>query len=337
MKPLMLIFGMIVSGAVIYSVQTTEMSGRLKGNIKSDVSPYQWHKIVEEDKGRFPEKWAEGTWPMGIIPLIGFDQKLWMIGQDKSWSSENGTDWTAYPKADWGERHSMSFVFFKDKLWMTAGMKNWGDFRNDIWNTSDGKNWKRTTQHAPWSERVRHKTIVFKNKLWLIGGTIGSGDSKKLPAESLHDIWSSEDGIIWTQEVKQAPWSMRYDPKVVVFKNKLWLISGVDQVGGKGQQDVWNSSDGKNWTRVTSTAPWEGRRNEGVLVFDNQLWIFGGVEKNDVWSSADGVQWKQVFEHAPWSTRTAENSIVFKNRLLIYSGKTGREDSWSGDVWALSR
>ena len=48
------------------------------------------------------------------------------------------------------------------------------------------------------------------------------------------------------------------------------------------------------------------------------------------------VNWIQLEDHAPWSTRTWESSIVFKNKLWIYSGKTGREDSWSGEVWTLT-
>lgn len=199
------------------------------------------------------------------------------------------------------------------------------------------RDWERVVEHAQWAERVRHKTVVFKNKIWLIGGTISSGNSNQLPAESYNDVWSSDDGITWSLEVKQAPWSARHDPKVVVFKDKLWMMAGVDQVGGVGQQDVWNSSDGKNWTLALQTAPWAGRRNNGMLVFDNKLWIFGGVEKNDVWYSSDDVNWKKLHEHAPWSTRTTESSIAYKNKLWIYSGKTGREDSWSGEVWALSK
>jgi hypothetical protein len=27
--------------------------------------------------------------------------------------------------------------------------------------------------------------------------------------------------------------------------------------------------------------------------------------------------------------------VVFKNKLWIYGGKTGREDSWAGDVWTM--
>lgn len=28
--------------------------------------------------------------------------------------------------------------------------------------------------------------------------------------------------------------------------------------------------------------------------------------------------------------------LSFKNRLWLFSGKTGREDSWAGDIWTLN-
>jgi len=39
----------------------------------------------------------------------------------------------------------------------------------------------------------------------------------------------------------------------------------------------------------------------------------------------------------PRSTRTTFYSIVYLNKVWIYSGKTGRRDSWSGDVWTMTK
>jgi hypothetical protein len=65
------------------------------------------------------------------------------------------------------------------------------------------------------------------------------------------------------------------------------------------------------------------------------MWIFGGRGLNDVWYSSDGKHWRIAFAHAPWSTRTTIHSVVFDNKLWIFGGKTGREDSWAGDVWIM--
>ena len=65
------------------------------------------------------------------------------------------------------------------------------------------------------------------------------------------------------------------------------------------------------------------------------FWVFGGRGRNDVWRSANGSRWQKVNDHAPWSPRTTIHSVVFDDKLWIYGGKTGRDDSWAGDVWTM--
>ena len=65
--------------------------------------------------------------------------------------------------------------------------------------------------------------------------------------------------------------------------------------------------------------------------------MLGGIDRNDVWSSTDGKEWKLEFAAAPWSKRSTFYSAVFNDRIWLFSGKTGREDSWAGDIWALGR
>ena len=171
--------------------------------------------------------------------------------------------------------------------------------------------------------------VLFKNKLWLIGGALSSGKSNQAPTKFLNDIWSSDDGINWKAEHSSAPWPPMDNIKVIVFKDQLWMISGA------GRNSVWKSADGKTWTLVADKVPWKERRGNGVQVFNNLIWVFGGYEMNDVWFSADGVRWQQLNEHAPWSPRGTEYSISFKNKIWLFSGKTGKEDSWAGDIWVL--
>ena len=291
---------------------------------------YQWEQVVKPGNGSFQENWKEGKWPMGIMPLIGFENKLWMIGQKLYWSSENGINWNANTKTDWGERHGMAIVYFKDKFWMFGGMRSWDDFRNDIWVSSNGKQWQKVNDHAVWEPRRDHKVIIFKDKLWLIGGAISSGKANQTPTQFLNDVWSSTDGINWALEQENAPWKGSDNLKSLVFRDKIWII------GGGESNDVWNYSGGKQWEQISSHAPWKQRRGNGVLVFDDELWTFGGINHNDVWHSPDGKEWKKMNEPSPWSSRSTEYSIAFKNKLWIFSGKTGRADSWAGDIWTLS-
>ena len=70
--------------------------------------------------------------------------------------------------------------------------------------------------------------------MYLIAGKDSSG-------KLLNDVWSSTDGKNWTQETEHAPFPVRYDHQVVVFKNKMYLIGG--SVGALEPiliNDVWS-------------------------------------------------------------------------------------------------
>ena len=292
---------------------------------------YSWTLAVPPGNGRFPETCREGNWPMGIIPLPTPDNKLWMIGRTSVWSSTDGTNWSAQAKTDWGERAGQSYAFFNAKFWMLGGMTTWDDFRNDVWSSPNGTDWSQATARADWAPRRNHGAVVFNNKLWVIGGAQSSGRPDQVPTRFFNDVWASEDGVQWSQITAAAPWLPRDGHACLVFNDRLWLI------GGTGLRDVWNSSDGRNWTQVTPKAPWKARHSNGAAVFDGHLWVFGGRGLNDVWSSTDGADWHIATAHAPWSSRTTIHSTVFAEKLWIYGGKTGRADSWAGDVWTMSR
>ena len=297
-------------------------------------SDYEWQNIVVSGKGCFPPKCAPGQFPMAVLPLVAFGDKLWSVGDKTVWTSGDGINWDSRPKTDWGERYGMTYVFFAGKIWMLGGMKTWDDFRNDVWSSSDGKEWKQVTPKAAWSSRRGHGAVVFKNKIWLLGGAESSGRADQLPSRSLSDVWSSSDGVDWTQVTAHAPWGERSGHATLVFDNKIWVIGGGER--GKNQ-DVWSSVDGVNWTQVTANAEWGRRHGNGALVFDGKIWVFGGIELNDVWHSSNGKNWQTAFAEAPWSKRTAYYSVAFKNKLWIFSGKTGRADTQTGDIWAMSR
>lgn len=324
----------------------------LLGNVRYPQSTYQseyelaksprkyaWKQILPFGNGTHQYEWKTGTYPMGLKPLVAFGGNLWMTGQKASWSSVDGTTWTRHPKKDWGERISMTSVYFNDKLWMYGGMKyDERQLINEVWFSKDGIQWEKA-EDAAWQPRKGQAMVAFKNKLWLFGGVSKvSKDFESL--EMKNDVWSSVDGLHWTQEVAQASWSPRDSPQVLALHDTLYLISG------QGLADVWQSTDGKNWKQLTAHAPWKERYDNGALVFDDQLWVFGGRDtnpdhhlaaQNDVWFSDNGIQWMRQAEHAPWTVRSGGNSVVFKNQLWLYSGKhTGGNPVWKGDVWALT-
>ena len=302
-----------------------------------------WELAAPLGSGGFPPeqgssdspKWAPGRWPLTLEPVIGFHGDLWMMSQTHAWSSRDGLHWTHYPKTDWGERISQAYAFFSGRLWMFGGLR-YSDRvpRNDIWSSTDGATWTNTGS-ADWSPRKGQTIIVFRNKLWLFGGA----DKVKQDFSTIHtldDVWSSDDGLHWTQRTAAAAWSPREGARVVVLKDALYLV------GGEGQADVWRSEDGVNWTQVSAEAEWKPRYAYGVAAFGDKLWVYAGYKgrstnaMNDIWYSTDGKTWVRQAEHAPWAPRLPR-TIVYKDKLWIFSGKhTGGKDSWGGDIWTMS-
>jgi hypothetical protein len=337
MKTALTIFGVLTAGMVLF-ISFTLLPAKEYGNsVGSITSPaFTWEQVAPPGSGTHQYEWKPGTYPSAIRPLVAFNNDLWMIGQKKSWSSDDGIKWQAYDKNDWGERISQSHVYFNNKYWVSGGLEyQTSKFLNEIWSSRDGKTWERTVAQAEWSPRKGHTLVAYQDKLWLFGGAVGV-DAQKVSNKYVNDVWSSTDGTQWTKVTDHAPWTAREWPQVLVFKGALWLV------GGQGNSDIWRSDDGKNWTQLKTDSPWHNRFDYGTEVFENILWVYGGREEDsrkaykDVWYSIDGTSWQLQTAEAPWTARSGSNSVAFQGKLLLYGGKhTGHADSFSGDIWEM--
>lgn len=339
MKHILIVAGVMTAAAIVYLPFSKDSENSPLYNTSNESSPdYTWTQMAPPGSGTHQHEWKPGTYASAVIPILAFDDDLWMIGQKRAWSSEDGIHWQAFDKHDWGERISTTPVFFKNTIWVSGGMDYATNrFLNEIWSSGDGISWKKAVEHAEWSPRKNHAVVVYKNQLWLFGGEI-SVDEHKAPDEFVNDIWTSTDGKRWSKVLDNAPWEVRGSPKVLVFKDQLWLV------GGQGHSDIWKSDDGKVWTKIQDEAPWKNRYDYGLMSLDNLMWVYGGRESdprnayNDVWFSPDGKNWIRQTEHAPWTRRSGGFSISFQEKLFLYGGKhTGHEDGFSGDIWTMER
>lgn len=141
----------------------------------------------------------------------------------------------------------------------------------------------------------------------------------------------------WKQATASAAWPARDSHAVVVFKDKIWLMGGlnangrmtepgfVDYILAPHFSDVWSSEDGVNWQLVNDKAPWGPRRSIELVAFNNKMWLMGGYSpesgyKNDVWSTEDGVNWKQEVASAAWPAREGHQLVVFQNKIWLLGG-----------------
>lgn len=154
----------------------------------------------------------------------------------------------------------------------------------------------------------------------------------------------------WEQVVLSIPWQGRDSHAVVVYKDKLWLMGGLDANGlviklGLVQyekaphfSDVWSSEDGINWIQVVKESPWQDRRSIQVVNFKGKMWLMGGWGpkvgcKNDVWSSENGINWTKEIEHAAWPAREGHQLVVFQNKMWLMGGVRYDTHKLFNDVW----
>ncbi len=173
--------------------------------------------------------------------------------------------------------------------------------------------WELVTMTAPFAPRDGAGALTLDGRMWLLGGW-NPGDKVNFPRICNSEVWSSPDGLHWTEVNEQAPWEGRHTAGWVVHQDKLWVVGG-DCNQHHYQNDVWNSSDGVTWTRVCDNVPWGDRALQFAYSFRGKIWVMGGQTMpafapgppetfyNDVWCSEDGAHWTRVLEHAPWSPR----------------------------------
>jgi len=239
--------------------------------------------------------WVHADLPTSLV----FNERMWIMGgwyggrnpdasaSNQVWSSTDGAEWRcATENAGWSPRLGAAGVVFDGKMWILGGVEKYffGDersLRNDVWSSTDGVDWQLVTGHAAWAPRAYHGALAFDGKLWVFGG------GNYLPAYAAHnDVWSSSDGVHWTQVAEKAPWAPRIWFSTVVYKEHLWLLGGWSNHPSKNWNDVWHSADGKDWRQLVTEDVWSPRHEHSTYVWNDKIWVAGGNPwpcTNDVW------------------------------------------------------
>ena len=76
------------------------------------------------------------------------------------------------------------------------------------------------------NEIFLHSLTVYDNKLWIIGGA----DYKEDEWITSDTIWSSENGLSWT-EISTNGFTNILVPEVVIHDNRIWIMGGVSKDG----------------------------------------------------------------------------------------------------------
>lgn len=221
----------------------------------------------------------------------------------------------------------------------------------------DGRlKWEQVVKSADWENRYDHASVVFKGKMWVVGG-YNPGEYQD--DTYYEDVWSSSDGIHWTEENASAPFKGRRGHALVVFndgsQDAMFLIGGYSVNENNGyreyRNDVWKSADGINWTeiKVQSVAQnaegemidWYPRMNHSCVVAEHggskYIYLLGGYTQvpdmngrysmkyfNDVWRSTNGVSWEKVLNN-DYGIRAEQACAVdpLTNTIYMQGGSHG--------------
>jgi hypothetical protein len=223
--------------------------------------------------------WLFGGWHGGRLPHASATNEVW--------SSADGVSWRRVTKdAGWEPRLGAAAVVFKGRLWVLGGCRKYyfgtdDDLRNDVWSSADGVTWERATAKAAWPARAYHAAAVLGDRMYVFGG--GNYQPKYA---ARNDVWSSADGVTWTQKTDAAPWPPRLWFSSAVYRDRMWVLGGWSNNPSKNWNDVWTSADGKTWTELKARNVWPVRHEHSTYVFRDQLWVTGGMSpplKNDTW------------------------------------------------------
>ena len=177
------------------------------------------------------------------------------------WSTADGTQWTqANPAAQFQPRYSMAGTVSGGKMWLVGGTLADNSVASDVWSST---RWRESMDPGHWEcvvwPALRWELLALSGKLWLIGGN-----------GYANDVWSSPDGLTWTQATGSTAYSARTGFAAVTFNDRLWVIDGfsnsLDYLA-----DAWSSPDGVNWTPATGAPGNGGRAGHMAAVFNG--WI----------------------------------------------------------------
>ena len=89
---------------------------------------------------------------------------------------------------------------------------------------SIGRNWLQIF----FEPRSGHSAVVFDNKLWITGGwsAITNEETFEQDVISYNNIWSSADGITWTELTTSPNFIGRLDHTATSFNNSIIITAG---------------------------------------------------------------------------------------------------------------
>ncbi len=222
--------------------------------------------------------------------------RLWVIGGDlytDVWSSGDGIQWEqATADAGFGARYTPNAAVVNDEIVVFAGQDwepvEWCNLRPDctargnrtVWKSSDGKSWTQILAQAPWEGRgLIHGSVVHQGQIFLIGGGLKVAPPDERYQETsveYTDIWSSPDGIRWTQQLQGGAFPGRTHFSVVHTATGCYVSDGSVGKQDNLSNDLFHAPDCIHFSKVQVPADLPIRHASSLADFNGSLVLLGG-------------------------------------------------------------
>jgi hypothetical protein len=290
---------------------------------------------LETTTPAFGTRWLHKT--------LVYNNAIWLLGglrvngtgANEVWRSPDGVNWTQISSG----LPPMLFVPL-----MTATV-----FDGSMWIVLNGQTWS-STDGITWSPRSAPTAIdgggmreyasftVYNNKLWYIAGAkvvpVSPGPPVEYTRIAVNDVWSSDDGVIWTLVI-QNQFSTRQQHAAFVLNNRLWVFGGQGAANAPGpRNDAWSTNDGLTWVPQALSTEIDRSWLAGIVQQPNRVTLIGGILRsysNKVWQTTNGEGWTELapFDYSP---NLASRGVSFNGAMWVIGG--GRLDGLDTDeIW----
>jgi hypothetical protein len=288
------------------------------------------------------------SWLQGVVQepnRVTFIGGVLRSYSNQVWQTTTGDSWTELAPFDFSANLLSRGVVFNGAMWLIGGGRMDGLDTSDVWRSADGLTWSRvTTSGSIFSPRDSQRVLAFNDRLWVIGGWdffTNEGGTETF----YNDVWSSADGVTWTQHMPSGPtFAPRAGHEAAVFNGRMWVVGGSD--GNQRYNDVWSSADGASWVLERANAAFSPRYTHSLVAFNNALWLFAGSATpngttpatglQEAWRSTDGRNWTQL-PAPPFAARMETAAAVVNGRIYLTAGYNSDDyftNTRFSDVWS---
>lgn len=189
------VIGGFGSGAYLYQQNDVWSSSDNGATWTREVENASWSKRCWFDIVKFNDEYYIICGAFVTGPPTHFESR------DDIWKSSDLVNWSlVVDPAPFTKRYDYRAIVFDGKMWVIGGADYTSGVLNDVWYTSDGTNWTQATSDAAFEARRGFLLFEYNNTLYVCSGS-GNADWQAGNIQaSLTDVWSSTDGINWTEQ-----------------------------------------------------------------------------------------------------------------------------------------